>query len=322
MLSRVAERLYWMSRYLERSENQARLLTVYSNLLFDLPRGARIGWHTLLEITGSVDDFQRSHQITDERAVIRFLLADARYPGSLLSTLVLARENARTTREIIPAEAWEQINNLYLVVRESAGRSVARGPRQDLLQQVIGCCQQLTGLFEGAMSHNSGYRFIELARSIERADMTTRIVHAGSANLLPDNVPEEGESAVVEPYENLIWMSILRSSSAFQMYRQHVQDRVNAEDVVTFLLQDPLFPRSVLHCLNRLEDGLQPLPHNDRVLRDVAGALRRVGDTRVNVQSGRELTEYIDALQQEIGVIHTAIEQTWLQPMVAQSEAQ
>lgn len=312
MLSRVAERLYWMGRYLERTENLARLLNVYSTLLLDLPRGAKIGWHTLLEITGCEEAFSENHQVRDERAIIRYLLADNRNSGSIVSALAMARENARTTREIIPAEAWEQINNLYLYASENAARGIARGPRHELLQQLISHCQQLTGMLEGAMSHNSGHCFISVARNLERADMTSRIVHAGSVNLLPEAVHSDSDSEQVqEAWDNVIWMSVLRSLSAFQMYRQHVLDRVNGEDVVTFLLQDSLFPRAVVHCLARLEFLLKSLPQNDAPLRQLAVAQRLVKEASVRDLMGNGLSDFIDRVQLALGDINTEIREAW-----------
>ncbi|MDO8262877.1 MAG: alpha-E domain-containing protein [Gallionella sp.] len=314
MLSRVAERVYWLGRYLERAENTARLLTVYSTLLLDLPRGARIGWHTLVEITGSHPEFHEHHQVTDERSVIHFLLADPKNSSSILNSLSMARENARTTREIIPSEAWEQINNLYLFARDNVGKSAGRGPRLQLLQQIISYCQLITGLLSGAMSHNSGYNFIRIARSLERADMTTRIVDVGSVTLLPGLTAAEH---VPEPYENTVWMSVLRSLSAYQMYRQHVLDRVNGEDVVTFLLQDAQFPRSVVHSLTKLESCLQSLPNNAETLQQLEVTRTLASEANIPELLQKGLLEYIDQLQVEIARVHACIASTWFLPVVS-----
>lgn len=317
MLSRVAERIYWLGRYLERAENTARLLNVYSTLLLDLPRGARIGWQTLVDITGSHADFDDKYQTPDERSVIRFLLSDTNHHCSILSSLALARENARTTREIIPSEAWEQINNLYLFAKENASKGVARGPRHQLLNQLISHCQQIAGLFAGAMSHNSGYNFIRIARSLERADMTTRIVDVGSVTLLPGLRQTANSSEQVEPYENMIWMSVLNSLSAYQMYRQHVLDRVNAEDVVTFLLQDAQFPRSVVHSLSKLEACLRYLPNNTAVLSQLAVTKRLLQEASIPPLLETGLLEYIDEMQIQFAELHERITQTWFLPRVA-----
>lgn len=316
MLSRVAERIYWLGRYLERAENTARLLNVYSTLLLDLPRGAKIGWHTLVDITGSHAEFADKYQATDERSVIRFLLSDTSNFSSILSSLSMARENARTTREIIPSEAWEQINNLYLFARENASKGVARGPRHHLLNQIIAHCQQIAGLFAGTMSHNSGYNFIRIARSLERADMTTRIVDVGSVTLLP-GLTEGVKSEQIEPFENMIWMAVLNSLSAYQMYRQHVLDRVNGEDVVTFLLQDRQFPRSVVHSLAKLETGLQALPNNDAALVEVTRVQNMAIHADIPLLLQQGLLEYIDLLQIRIAEVHARITQTWFLPVVS-----
>jgi len=316
MLSRVAERIYWLGRYLERAENTARLLNVYSTLLLDLPRGAKIGWHTLVDITGSHADFADKYQTPDERSVIRFLLSDTCNYSSILSSLALARENARTTREIIPSEAWEQINNLYLFAKENASKGVARGPRHQLLNQIIAHCQQIAGLFAGTMSHNSGYNFIRIARSLERADMTTRIVDVGSVTLLP-GLTEGVKSEQIEPFENMIWMAVLNSLSAYQMYRQHVLDRVNGEDVVTFLLQDRQFPRSVVHSLAKLESCLQALPHNAAALAEVASVQGMANNADIPLLLQKGLLEYIDDLQIHIAGVHARITETWFLPVVS-----
>ncbi|WP_341936488.1 alpha-E domain-containing protein [Marinimicrobium sp. C2-29] len=313
MLSRVAERIYWMGRYMERSENMARLVNVNSHLLMDLPKGIRVGWGSLINISGTGDYFRRGDtELADERTVVRFMLSDRDNPSSLLNNLSWARENARITREIIPMEAWELINDLYLDVKDNLSKSVARRERNRVLQQVITRIQQFTGLLAGCMSHNSAYDFIRTGRNLERADMTTRIVDAGSANLLPHLT---GGDDVLEPYDNILWMSVLRSLSAYQMYRQHVQDRVNAEDVVTFLLQDGLFPRAVSHSLGELEACLKKLPNSDDALRAVTGVRRRVrtADIPALLQTG--LKEYIDNLQLEIADIHRQIASTWFLPV-------
>ncbi len=321
MLSRVAERIYWLGRYLERTENTARLLTVYSNLLLDLPRGAKVGWHTLVEITGSQDEFSKTYQNTDERSVNRFLLSDQNNYSSIISSLGLARENARTTREIIPTEAWEQINKLYLFTKESMGKATARGPRHQLLQDIIAHCQQIAGLLAGAMSHNSGYNFLRIARSLERADMTTRIVDVGSITLLP-SLTQTGATAEqsTRPFANMIWMSVLHSLSAYQMYRQHVLDRVNGEDVVTFLLQDSQFPRAVRHCLGKLEACLKFLPNNEAALRQVSEAVALVDDANIAELLDSGLLEYIDELQVEFANIHASITETWFLPVVSEQQ--
>lgn len=314
MLSRVAERVYWLSRYLERAENTARLMNVYSNLLLDLPRGTKVGWHSLIEISGVKDEFAATKRAPDERSIVRFLLSEQN-GVSILSILAMVRENARTTREIIPAEAFEQINNLYLYARDNAASGISRGPRNQLLEEIIVSCQQLTGLLAGTLSHNHVHRFIRIGRNLERADMTTRIVDVGSSSLLPDLTPSDGkESDAIEPYRDMLWMSVLRSLSAYQMYRQNVQDRVNAEDVVMFLLQDDEFPRAVVYCLSQVKTCIKELSNHDKALKQVAKVLAQANNASVPKLLSKGLFQYIDELQIEIARIHDQIVAAWFLP--------
>jgi uncharacterized alpha-E superfamily protein len=314
MLSRVAERVYWMARYLERAENTARLMNVYSNLLLDLPRGTKVGWHTLIDITGAHEDFAASKRTPDERSVVRYLLLEQN-GTSLLSVLSLVRENARTTREIIPSEAFEQINNIYLHIRESAGGQISRTARNQLLEEIIVKCQQLTGLLAGSLSHNHVHRFIRIGRNLERADMSTRIVDVGSSSLLPelglDGSPQKDSS---EPYQDMLWMSVLRSLSAYQMYRQNVQDRVNAEDVVKFLLQDEEFPRALSYCLNQVKDCIEELSNNSRAKSKVDDVLRMARRANVPKLLSNGLFKTVDDLQVGIAGIHVEIASAWFLP--------
>ena len=312
MLSRVAERVYWIGRYMERCESSARLINVNTKLLLDLPRGVSVGWGTLINISGSEEYFQRDADSADERAVMRFMLADSNNPCSLVNSLSYARENARITREILPSEAWELINDLYWYLNDNVNKGIARRGRHLLLQEVIDNVQQFTGMLSGTMSQNEAYKFISLGRNLERADMTTRIVNVGASSILPAVATD----AVTEPFDNILWMSVLRSLSAYQMYRQHVLDRVNAEDVVMFLFQDALFPRAVEHCFGELATCLEELPNSEDVLR-VLGSVRRkikAADFAVLIDTG--LGDFIEDLQTEIADLHGAIASTWFLPAV------
>ncbi|MDO3386496.1 alpha-E domain-containing protein [Gilvimarinus sp. SDUM040013] len=313
MLSRVAERVYWMGRYMERCENVARLVDVNTKLLLDLPRGVSVGWGTLVDISGGSDFYRRDLDSADERAVMRFLLADMNNPSSLMSSITYARENARITREILPSEVYTLVNDLYLYLKDRFPKGAARGERQALLEEVIEKVQQFTGMLAGCMSHNDAYSFLRLGRNLERADMTSRIVDVGTSRILTKAL-EETEAN--EPFENILWMSVLRSLSGYQMYRQHVLDRVNAEDVVMFLVQDSLFPRSVAHCLSELSEAFDRLPNSDNAQRVLASVRRQLktADILQLIESG--LHEYIDSIQSSIGEVHSEIADTWFLPQV------
>ena len=305
MLSRTAERMYWLGRYVERAENTARLVGVHSTLLLDLPRSAKLVWQTLTDIIDSTPTFFQQYEVANERNVVRFMLADESNSSSLLCSIRAARENVRTAREILPSSAWEQINEFYLFARENMQQALTRAGRHEYLDGVQKFCNQITGLLFGTMSHNDAYNFIRVGRNLERADMTTRIFDVGSANLLG-----RGDEPPVA-YENLLWMSVLRSLSAFQMYRQNVRDRVNAEDVVEFLLKDREFPRAVAHCLEELNVCMNQLPRNENPLRVLARVRRMVAEVEVPELIKSGLHEYIDRLQLELSHVHAEVVQTW-----------
>lgn len=312
MLSRVAERIYWQARYLERAENTARLLSVFSTLLLDLPPGTKLSWRSLVEITGTDQAFDEKYKQANERNVMRFLLLDS--TSSLLSTLAHTRENARTTREIMPLEAFEQINDLYHYAKDNAAASISGGSRHKFLEEIISNCHELSGLMAGSMSRGEAYSFVRLGRSLERADMATRIIDVGSGNLLPEIGTSKKPAEANEPYENTLWMNILRSLTAYQMYRQHVKHRVNAEDVVRFLLQDNDFPRAATHVLTTITKVLKHLPNNASTAKQVSKTLRIVERGNITKLLDAGLFKYIDDLQIEIAKIHTSIAETWFLP--------
>ncbi|HEY0964124.1 MAG TPA: alpha-E domain-containing protein [Pseudomonadales bacterium] len=315
MLSSVAERVYWLGRYLERVENAARLINVYSQMLFDLPTGSHLGWGILIDITGCNADYDRLGLPMEEKQIVRYLVADPKNPASLLGSIHMMRENARTTREIIPADAWEHFNNLYLKMKETASQSLSRRGRQQLLEDVIGDCQRLFGLLAGSMNHDTAYAFIQIGRKVERADMTSRMVDVGSISLLPAFTRDTKERVILEPYENVIWMNVLRCLGGYQAYRQKVQHAVGGEEVVRFLLQDEEFPRAIGYCLKDMVTYLNKLPNNQDVLHAVARAKKVTTQADISSLLQRGLLDFIDELQISFADIHEELNNTWFMPM-------
>ena len=307
MLSRVAENLYWLGRYMERAENTGRIINVNGNLLLDLPRGIAAGWQPLIEIMGSGDIYRKAYNDFEERNVVRFLVGDNQNPGSIISSLSMARENARTIRDIIPREAWEVINEVYHYARENVQSGMSKRGRYDFLKRIMRASQTFVGLSDGAMSSDAGHEFLCLGRIIERADMTTRIIDVRSASLIPK------ETSGLLPFENIQWISVLKSLTAYQMYRQHVQARVRRAEALRFLLLDNAFPRSVYRCVMLLDESLQDLSRSAEP-RAAVKRLKKVvkgGDVDGMSESTSALHEFIDDLQIELGHIHNEIARTY-----------
>ncbi len=306
MLSRVAERMYWFGRYLERVENTARLVNVNANLLLDLPKSVKHIWDSLIHITGSGELFFEKHGKVEERNVIRFILADTNNPGSITYSVRMCRENVRTTREIMPSESWEQINELHLFVKQHVNNAQNREGRHEFLDEIINYCNQINGFLSSNMSHDETFNFIQVGMNLERADMTSRIVDVGCMDLLGH------KETIPDAFDNILWMNVLRSLSAYQMYKQHIHDRVNSNDVVSFLIQDEYFPRTVAFALSELNRCISILPRNDHALRQITRMQRIVGELEVEkiIASGK-LHETLDDLQIELGKIHELVMHTW-----------
>ena len=307
MLSRVAERMHWGARYLERAENMARLVRVYDAALMDLPREAGIGWPLLVDICGARELFDRSFPDGGERETLGFLVADPGNPGSIVASLERARENFRTTRDLCPTEAWRSVNELYLFSRRELPKMASPHRRHEVLSGVVRQVQQLAGLLSGTMSHGDAYHFIRLGRNLERADMTTRIIDVAAATLIG------AHQADTQP-DNTLWMAVLKSLSGYQMYRQSARRRIRDRDVVGFLLQDPLFPRAVAHCLLELEASTTLLPNHEGPLRALLRLRRIVVDQLPDEVSEALLHQLMDDLQLELAAVHAQVAGTWFLP--------
>lgn len=320
MLSRVAETLYWFGRYIERAENTARLVSVNTNLMLDLPGSMAPGWAPLITLLGADAEYAERHPEVTELRVINFLLSDAENSGSIISTLEAARENLRTVREVLPREAWELINDLHHRALEVLRPNIARHDRHAALSTVVQGSQALTGLLAGTMNHDIGYQFLNIGRKIERADMTTRIVDMRWENPLPEAASESDLS----PFDNVLWMTILKSLSAYQMYRQSRQVRINRPDILAFLFQSMHFPRALAYCVEAIIVDLHDFPNNVLPL-EAARALRHhLLSSQVSKMPDKTLHGFIDDMQLEIAKLHTLIAETYFlsPPEMTQSQTQ
>ena len=310
MLSKVANRVYWMGRALERAENIARLLAVYDGLLLDLPPDAELGPGELLVILGVPELTAKAIATAGDRAMLHYLVADADNPSSLLASLSRARENARTSRDVFPNEAWRAVNELFLYARERLPRMAARRQRFDEFKAIVSHGQQITGLLSGTMSHGPAYQFLRMGRNLERADMTTRVIDVAAAILL------SGRPGLAR-YDNTLWMAVLRSLSAYQMYRQYVRRRIVGTDVITFLLHDQEFPRAVRHCLRELRAALTALPKHESSENQLQKVIARLGKVRADALDHAALHQLIDELQLDFAALDRAIRRTWFSPDLA-----
>lgn len=298
MLSRVVETIYWTARYVERAEDMARLINVNSNLLLDLPRGIAPGWAPLLNIIGCDEEYRERYDREDERQVLRYLIGDLTNPSSIAYCVSLARDNARTIRDVIPRDAWHQINSLHLYAKDNLATGLGKRGRFKYLTEIIQRSQLLTGTLTGSMLHDEGYVFLRIGRNLERADMTTRILDVRSASLLDEDVSE------LRPFDNIQWMSVLQSLSGYQMYRREMQVQIRRAAVLKFLLHSVSFPRAVLHCFEEVGGAVAMLPNSDAPTRAVSRAKRTLRNQDPGALAQESLHEFVDCIQVGISEIH------------------
>ncbi|MEP7048055.1 MAG: alpha-E domain-containing protein [Ilumatobacteraceae bacterium] len=268
LLSRVAERLYWAARYLERAEGTARIVREHSNVIVDLPLTVPPNWGNLLGITGGREGFDKRHDVADEVSIVSFLVADPLNHGSVYSSIGHARENLRTCRDILPAQAWNAVNDLYLASVRGAADGIQRRYRSRFLEKVIAEHQRLLGILTTTMSRDEAYTMMRLGRHIERCDMVTRVLDVRAGFLLGGERAERAEL-----YDDLQWSSVLRSLSALQMYNRRSGSGAGAVEVIRFILGEGTFPRSVAYCLAGVQSSARELPPSESVLAACRAAL-------------------------------------------------
>lgn len=307
MLSRVAERIYWGGRYLERAENTARMVSTYAGVLLDLPEESGLTWRHLVTTADAEAAFMERYRSVNERSVLTFLTTDRKNPGSIVSSVAFARENFRTTRDVLPREAWESINSLYLFSVDRMSRAIARQQLYTVLTRCVHSCQQVTGALSETLSHGDAYRFLNLGRSLERADMNTRAIDAAAAGFVND-------SDTLGIHTNTIWMAVLKSQSAYQMFRQFSRRRVGGPEVLSFLLKDEQFPRSLSHCLEALSLSLKSLPHHEQAQASTAKLQAMLARTTPETMTSPALREWIDEAQIGFQDIHDDIVEAWFLP--------
>ncbi len=305
LLSRVADSVYWLSRYVERAENIARYIGVNLNLQLDLPLTPAQQWQPLVDTTGDTKMFRERYGEAKQDNVIEFLAYDDANPSSIVSCLRAARENARSVRETISPEMWAQINSMYLHIQ--AHDFIPQPERLlDSFREIRLGCHLFQGITDATMSHNEAWHFLRVGRKLERADKTSRILDVKYFLLLP-SVKDVGT-----PYDDIHWSAVLKSVSGFEMYRKKY-GRITPRNVVEFLVMDREFPRAIQYCISEANESLHKITgtpidafrfRSEQVLGMLESELNYgvVDDILVN-----GLHEYLDTLQGKMNNVDNAL---------------
>jgi uncharacterized alpha-E superfamily protein len=302
MLSRHAEDLFWLGRYVERAEDTARMLDVtYHNLLESPVTQESTAWKELLEVL-YLDAVYPGP--LEGREVVAYLVTDRSNPGSVISAVQRARDNARGLRDRISTELWEAINVFYLELARADFEIAVERQAYEVFRMIKSRCSLISGVAAQTMPRDEGYRFMMLGWLLERAEMTCRLLAVRYTRL----------AAKEEQMGFHAWVSVLKSVSAYEAYLKAHDASLNPTDVLAFLLLDREFPRSVLYCLQhveRLSDQLAAMGEHTSAERAIGRVRAKAEycDIAAVAQSG--LDEFLEDLQKEIYQVSNEVEEQY-----------
>jgi uncharacterized alpha-E superfamily protein len=302
MLSRVANCLYWMSRYIERAENTARIVDTNLQLLLDFRNlddsTLAEHWMPIVQSTGDDEAFLEKYPRATGQAVTEFLVFDISNPNSVASSIAQARENARMVRDQITQELWEELNRLYLWARSAEARRYWAHSPTDYFNQIKSSTLLLLGMIYATFTHNEGWQFMQAGKFLERADKITRILDVRHATF-----PTKGAPTSITQRDALEWSAVLRSCSAWDAYKANYGADVRPEWAVELLLFADEFPRSVRFCLEKFDaalraiSGVQPRRFSNQAEKVSGRLLAELDYTTLEEVLAHGLHDYLDVLQ-------------------------
>lgn len=307
MLSRVAESIFWLNRHIERADNVARFVDVSTHLALD-SLGGPSPWAALVATTGDDELFAERYGTPTRESVLRFLAMDRTYANSIVSCMAMARENARTIRDHLSSEAWEHVNKTYLAVTEAPEDRILDAPHV-FFGAVRRAAYTFVGIAYVTQTHDEGWHFGRLGRLVERADKTSRILDVASY-LLPKGTEDP------EMLDEAPWAALLRSASAFEMYRQR-HGLIAPRLVVDQLVCERKFPRSMRYCLTKANRSLHAITASpmgsssteaEKAMGALASELEFVTSREVLAQG---LHEYVDKFQLSLNEVGSAVFETF-----------
>ncbi len=310
MLSRVADSLYWMSRYLERAEHTARLLDVNLNQMLESAQYADLRWERLyrsLRIPALESGADEAYRVT------QYLTFDTANSASIVSCLASARENARQVREQISSEMWEQLNRLYLRVKRTSVEAIWHAQPHVFLAGVKDGIQLFQGVTDATMNHSEGWHFIRVGCYMERTSQTATLLDVHFHSLLE----------IQEPFTNasldyMSWVGLLRSCAAFEAFCKVYTANIQPERIAEFLLLNAESPRSLRFAATMMQNALQSITkittvRNAGRVERLAGRLRASLDyDQIDEILGGSMHSYLENIQFQCRQINEALYQVYI----------
>ena len=307
MLSRVADSLFWMSRYLERTEHTARVIGVgLTQILDQTPQAIAPRWRRLL---AALHVEPPGDSLNDPQIITRLLTTDATNPASIIACMTLARENARQVREQISSEMWEHINQLYLNVRSTSIEQIWQDEPVEFYQMIKERLHLIQGITDATMNHGEGWHFIQVGRYLERIWATTLLLEVFFRPYLTCN---EGVIDAID------WVALLKCCTAFEAYCKVYTADVQPARVAEFLLLNAESPRSIRFAADQVQTSLDQIGQFAGT-RHAARAERLAGRLRAQLDYGQvdeiisqDLLLFLSQIRQQCSAIHDAIYQAYI----------
>jgi uncharacterized alpha-E superfamily protein len=321
MLSRVADSLYWLSRYIERAENNARILDVNLQVTLDSDHASaeeqRQDWLPILATLEDQTRFIKLGREVNAQTVCEFVTFSKDNPNSILSSVAAARENARTVRDYISSEMWERINALYLWLNSPEARQLYDGSAIDLYRQIVDHAHQFHGTTDATLTQGEGWNFMQAAKYIERADSASRILDLKYHILLPDGEKVGGTVDTIQ------WQAVLKSCSGFEAYLKLHPGPVTPWNVAQFIILHESFPRSIRFCVDHLDLALHRISgcaasHFSNPAERFSGRLcSELHYASIQDIFAQGLHQYLENIQERLIEISTALSKHycgWIEP--------
>ena len=298
MLSRSAKHLYWLSRYVERTENIARMIDVNLELILDFPDDHSLNWKPLIDTLDINDLFESKYKNYNETNVLNFLFEDKKNFSSLKNCLVMSKYNIETIKDDLPKSANISLNHLYEHIIDNKISKVHKREKLQYITNIVSMTQNFFGAINDNLSRGYEFEFIRLGRFVERTDMISRI---------NDCLCVSKSSKQTHDFSTMEWISMLTTLSAQDAFRKEAKGEANRGEVITFLLKNDSFPRSVFRSLITIELCLQNLPRNKKLLQMISRLISSSERSKLYNFDDKRLHLYLDNLQKNVSSIDSKI---------------
>jgi uncharacterized alpha-E superfamily protein len=303
MLSRRAKLLYWMSRYLERSNFTSRLLITTSELQLDLALEEEISWKPLLTVMELNKDYLKLNKKYSERKIIDYFIKDKKNPSSLVNSLFYSKENSLVVRDILPEQSILKLNELLITFNKSIIKKNSKKNNLKLLYKIIQGSQNFMYSTDLEMQRNINYQFLRLGRFLERTDMMIRILQT---QVLRSKQHKKGYE-----YLTLEWINILKSISAFQAYRQYSQQDISISDIIYFFLKTNTFPRSINWNLNQIERATYRISKKNYLIKNVKKIKKDINKYKIKTDNLDNFLLFLEKTSKKLNTLSNQIQKNY-----------